>query len=444
MGNLVHLLILDLMKTLKISSVILVSLLAVQCNDRSNRELLSKPGLWAEEIEVKREGMSFDDLVFVVEGGGMEAYLLNKFGKKEFTWEFDSRFGNELQLLPDGNVIGVFKAEDASLKVAGGYGGVIRTIAPDGQIVWEYVYNHQNYLSHHDLEVLDNGNVLFLAWERITPAEAGESGVDTRVDIFPEKLVEVNPATDEIVWEWRSWNHIVQEVYQDKPTYGKILDNPHKIDIYYAPNKKGDIMHANGLAVDQSRDLVYISVNHYDEIWVIDRSTTTQEAAGSTGGKYGKGGDLVYRFGNPGAYKNSRGEKIFDRLHFPNLIREGYPGAGNMLVFVNGESAGQSTVYELELPETLSLQPNYDNEPEIVWSYTDSTLFYGRISGADRIENGNTLICEGDYGFWEVTPDKEVVWKYKWQGTSYWRGYVFGPEDNAIVNLWQRAGLERD
>lgn len=431
------------MKFFKFSLVILVSIGMMQCRDRSDGELLLKADLWSKEVDVKREGMSFDDLVFVVEGGGMDAYLLNKFGEKEFSWKFELRFGNELQLLPDGNVIGVFKAEDASLKVAGGYGGVIRTIAPDGTIVWEYEYNNSNYLSHHDLEVLSNGNVLFLAWERITPTVAEEFGVDTEVDIFPEKLVEVNPATKEVVWEWRSWEHIVQGVHQDKPTFGEVGNNPHRININYVSNSRGDVMHANGIEVDEEKDLIFISVNYYDEVWVVDHSTTTREAAGSAGGRYGNGGDLVYRFGNPTAYNNAKGEKIFDRLHFPNLIKDGYPGAGNILVFSNGESEKQSVVYELKLPAKFSLLPDHDNEPEIIWSFTDSTLFYGRISGADRIENGNTLICEGDYGFWEVTPDREVVWKYKAEQTSYWRGYVFEQNDEAIVQLRERSEMDR-
>jgi len=37
---------------------------------------------------------------------------------------------------------------------------------------------------------------------------------------------------------------------------------------------------------------------------VIDHSTTTAQAAGHSGGTYGKGGDLLYRWGNPNAYQH--------------------------------------------------------------------------------------------------------------------------------------------
>src|SRR5262249_2956242 len=52
-----------------------------------------------------------------------------------------------------------------------------------------------------------------------------------------------------------------------------------------------------------------------------------------------------------------------------------------------------------------------------VWSYTapkKSDFYSFFISGAQRLPNGNTLICAGALGtFFEVTPEKEIVWKYK-------------------------------
>jgi hypothetical protein len=37
-------------------------------------------------------------------------------------------------------------------------------------------------------------------------------------------------------------------------------------------------------------------------LWVIDHQTTTAQAASHTGGRYNKGGDLLYRWGNPQTY----------------------------------------------------------------------------------------------------------------------------------------------
>jgi len=64
-------------------------------------------------------------------------------------------------------------------------------------------------------------------------------------------------------------------------------------------------MHANGIFYDPATDLIYMSVNFYSEVWVIDHSTTTAEAAGNQGGQFNRGGDLVYRFGNPSLFEHT-------------------------------------------------------------------------------------------------------------------------------------------
>ena len=110
------------------------------------------------------------------------------------------------------------------------------------------------------------------------------------------------------------------------------------------------------------------------------------------------------------------------------------PGEGNLLIYVNGESVEQSSVYELDLPDTFDLQPNTDNEPQVVWSFTDPDMYFARLSGAVRLSNGNTLICEGDYGYWEVTPQGEVAWKYE-SNVNMWRGYGYDLDFEGLDEL---------
>ncbi|MDH5608627.1 MAG: aryl-sulfate sulfotransferase [Cyclobacteriaceae bacterium] len=373
--------------------------------------------------------------VLAVEGGSKQSYLLDKSGTKLFTWNFSSSLGNDFELLPNGMTLGMFKKENPVFSFGGGYGGYIKLINPDTTIQWQYEYASENYLAHHDVVMLPNGNILFLAWERINAHEAKLAGVKTSQDIFPEKIVEVDTATNQIVWEWRSWDHIVQDTLTTAPTFGSVADNPAKIDINFVQQEDGDIMHANGLAYDADRDVIFISVNYFSEIWVIDHSTTRSEAATDRGGAYHRGGDLLYRLGNPQAFGKTDSEPLFDRIHSPVLIEKGLPGAGNLLVYVNGLSAKKSVVYEFALPATFRLDSEEYQEPTVVWSFADNDLFYGRISGASRLPNGNTLICEGDYGFWEVTNKGTIAWKYKDQSTTFWRALSYAPDDAAIGNL---------
>jgi hypothetical protein len=48
-----------------------------------------------------------------------------------------------------------------------------------------------------------------------------------------------------------------------------------------------------------------------------------------------------------------------------------------------------------------------------VWTYTDPKIRSGHISGAQRLANGNTLICAGESGLLlEVDAKGEVAWEY--------------------------------
>ena len=313
---------------------------------------------------------------------------------------------------------------------------MVRLIEPNGDITWEYELNTNNEILHHDAERLPNGNILLIIWERIDTLSLEQLGGDYTSDIFTEKIIEINPSTNDIVWQWRSIEHTIQDFNSNATNFGDISQNPNRIDINYNSNlSDGDIMHSNGFDYDVEKDVIYLSINFYNEVWVIDHSTSTQEAAGTSGGNYNKGGDLVYRFGNPLTYNNTEGDVLFDRNHFPNILENNELGAGNILIYVNGNSIAQSTVYELDIPSDFSLLPNTNNEPSIIWSFTDENLFSNKISGAVRLKNGNTLICEGDFGYWEVTTNGEVVWKYNGLGTSFWRGYAYDLDAPGLSQL---------
>jgi hypothetical protein len=179
-------------------------------------------------------------------------------------------------------------------------------------------------------------------------------------------------------------------------------------------------MHTNSIDYNEEFDQIVFSVRYYSEICVIDHSTTTEEAAGHTGGNSGKGGDLLYRWGNPQTYDRgtSSDRKLFEQ-HDTNWIDEGRPGEGNILIFNNGVGRGYSTVDEIVPPVDDNgeyyLEPGSAYGPETqTWIYSPTPSFYASyVSGADRLASGNTLICNGESGkIFEVTPEETTVWQY--------------------------------
>ena len=399
-------------------------------NVEENNETLSP------NVEFLDTNLVHDGLVLAVENSKQTSYLIDKRGNRYRDFNFDTSLGNDLEILNNGKLLGSFKVNGTAFSF-GGHGGKARIINQDGSIDWEYTIANDNQIAHHDVEQLPNGNILMLVWERVTQADAIALGINANNDIFPESLYEINPNTNQIVWEWKSINHLIQDQNSSLPNFGSINQNPNKIDFNYNIDvDNGDIMHANGLDYDSDKDVIYLSVNFYSEVWVIDHSTSISESNSSSGGNYNKGGDLIYRFGNPDTYQNTSGNRLFFNNHFPNLLENGVPGDGNILIYVNGGDSNQSKVYELDIPDNFGLIANNDNEPSIVWSFTHPDLYFARISGADRLPNGNTLICEGDYGFWEVTNTGAIAWKYSnLGGNFFWRGYGYSYDDEAIINL---------
>jgi hypothetical protein len=378
-----------------------------------------------------------DNYILVNDAGANRAYIMDKQARLLHEWTLTNKIGNDVFLLPDGRVLASLESDEPKINI-GGKGGQLQFIGPDNTVEWKFLYSSELAETHHDAELLPNGNVIAMVWEKRTAQEASDGGCMVSIDLYPETIIEIDPNTDEIVWEWHSWEHLIQDYDDSKSNFGVVADHPELIDINYVPKsgdwpeEDGDIMHANAISYDPVNDLIFLSVNFFSEVWVIDHSTTTEEATGHSGGAYGKGGDLIYRFGNPEAYQNPAGSRRFYNNHFPNLLQ----GAdqGKLLIFSNGKGFNQSTVYELQLPDKLELNPYADNEPEVLWSFTDEELYSGKVSGAVPLENGNILITEGDYGFWEVTREKEVVWKFNGPG-FFWRGYSFDREATEIQAL---------
>lgn len=354
-------------------------------------------------------------------------YLIDTDGKLVHTWTSEFLSGDAVYLEPNGHLLRTAMDNgDVPLR-GGGAGGRLQEFDWDGNLVWEWVYKGEDHLLHHDVTRLPNGNLVAIAWQAITAEEALALGRDPEL-VEPEglwgvHLVEVEPSTNTIVWQWHVFDHVIQDRDPAAANYGVLADNPGKIDIdrtwaWGFGGSASDWNHVNGVDYNAELDQIVLSAHNQDEIWILDHGTTTEEAASDSGGTRGRGGDLLYRWGSPANY-GMAGEQQLSGQHDAEWIRPGHPGEGNLLVFNNGNAWGFSAVVELELP--LNADGTYDRAPDAaygpaapVWSHGEEGDFFSSfVSGSQRLPNGNTLICEGDNGrFLEVTPDGELVWEY--------------------------------
>lgn len=378
-----------------------------------------------EQISVFNPNKAYDGYVLLNELGSSKLRLVSKDGTTVSAWELgeNNPLGNDAELLQSGSLISVHKLEPAPLS-QGGYGGSIQIRNVHKQVTWQYDMSATSMLQHHDLEMLPNGNVLVMAWEVKTPQELVEVGyTGEATTLNSEAIYEIDTGTQRIIWEWHAWDHLIQDEDATKSTFGNLSQQPDKINVNYVTNS-AEFMHCNGIDHDVERDVIFISVRKYSEVWVIDHKTTSVEAIGSKG-------DLLYRFGNPATYKGT-GNRLFTYQHHPNLIEASVPGKGNMLIFSNNPDEGKSNIVELDIPENF----DFAIRPEVVWTYADDELFSPILSGAERLPNGNTLISSGtQFTATEVTPGKEVVWKMTMNGKRLWRTYSYSKDYPGIRAL---------
>jgi Arylsulfotransferase (ASST) len=391
-------------------------------------------------------------------------HLLDMEGRVIRTWEGEAPGNLSVYLLENGHLLRYGKLAAQTFGDGAGAAGHIQEFTFEGEPVWDYRFASTMQLGHHDIFKMPNGDVLMIVWDKKSPEQAVAAGRRPETvgqsQLLVDCIYEIHPTgktTGKVVWEWHVWDHLIQDHDSSKANLGDVAAHPELVDVNFgegaiaaivakkdeleklkaigyvgsaSPNQKpapvrADWMHSNAVAYNADLDQVLLNVLEFNEFWIIDHSTTTAEAAGHKGGKYGQGGDLLYRWGNPRAYRagTTKDQKLFGQ-HNTHWIPKGCLGEGHLLIFNNGSrrtGGAYSSVDELVLP--AGPDGRYAHKlgtafgpDKPVWSYSapKRSEFYATfISGANRLPNGNTLICSGPNGtIFEVTPDKEIVWKY--------------------------------
>jgi Arylsulfotransferase (ASST)/Secretion system C-terminal sorting domain len=363
-------------------------------------------------------------------------YLINNCGEVVNQWSSAYIPGNAVYLLPNGNLLRAGRLEDGSSNITfGGRGGIVELFDWDDNLLWSYTYSSNEYRQHHDVYPLPNGNVLLLAATVMTAEEAIQAGRNPTLlvdnELYNEQIIELEPVgTNQanIVWEWNIKDHLIQEFDSTKDNFGVIADNPQKLDINFTNGNFGNNnwLHINSIQYNDARNQIVLSSRNLSEIWIIDHSTTTAEAASSSGGNYGKGGDLLYRWGNPQAYgQGDENDRTLFGQHYPHFIASGLPNENKILIFNNGvqRNPTYSQVDIISPPESSLGVYDYTANTAYAPLSTDFTYsdqssdpseFYSAIvSSAQQLPNGNILVCEGREGrFFELNSNQDIVWEY--------------------------------
>jgi Arylsulfotransferase (ASST) len=320
----------------------------------------TRTGLIARDPALAQPGYTLYTPMF----GDGTVYLLDLDGAVAHTWKLPHRPGLYGHLLDNGHLFYSGKVADGGQRFEAWErfrAGAALEVDWNGKVVWEV--RHPDH--HHDARKLRNGNVILLCLRPLLPAVAGRvrgglPGTEHEGTIFGDYLVEMT-TTGEVAWEWKSWEHL------DFST-----------EVITPQDRREEWTHANTVAEMPNGSLL-VSFRNVSTVAIIDRVT----------------GRVTWKLGSP----------PLAQQHDPRPLAN-----GNILIFDNGphrrdHPASYSRVIEVD-PRTS----------EIVWEYHDQSLFdffSPYISGAQRLPNGNTLICEGcDGRIFEVTTEGQVVWEY--------------------------------
>ncbi len=392
-----------------------------------------------------------------------DIFLLNKCGEIVHRWEDqpEARPGSVAYLLENGNIIrSKYLANDPnSTFISGGAGGIIELVSWDNELLWSYQVDDSTQIQHHDIHFTEHGTVMLIVWEKMDLDEIVENGFDTisnnQRELWSDYILEVDPMTDSIVWEWHAKDHLIQDYDSTKANYGVIANHPERININYTDFTFGktDWLHCNSIDYNPTLDQIIISSKHLNEIWIIDHSTSIIEAADSTGGNSNKGGDLLFRWGNPHAYQagSLSDQKLFSQ-HDAQWIDEAdvhpdYEHFGKIALFNNfippQLSLGQilepvfdSTTFTYQLSNGVFLPQFFTEE----FSHPDTVRnFSTAASSIQIIGDGHVVMCAGRQGrSFELTPDGELAWEYLTPlklGNPIPQGFNLGLSDNFTFQI---------
>ncbi len=354
-------------------------------------------------------------------------YLVDMAGDEVHSWLTESKPGVATYLTPRGTLLKCQRSIDHPIfQDAGGHGGGIQELDWNGDVLWNFRWDSEDGLSHHDIEEMPNGNVLLIAWDRTTREVALAAGRDPELlegqEWWAGAVYEIRPTPPEggdVVWSWHAMDHLIQDRDAQLSGYGDPAEHPERIDINGdrdpdppdeeeeaaqqeemtalgyaggdddaapadAPEDGQEDAEENEGEEDPEDAARKARVKHADWLHTnaIDYNPALDQIVLSvrrydevwildhgitTEEAAGPAGDLRYRWGNPFAYGMGVWEerKLLGQHHV-QWIEDGLLGAGNLILFNNGARPREwSSADEWWAPRTAD--GRYPRDPGEPW-----------------------------------------------------------------------------
>ena len=348
---------------------------------------------------------------FYAHGAGIGILIVDMNGNVVHEWPISVL--REPKLLKNGNIlVSHVTVDDRRTPLI--RRGRIQEFNWDGQPVWELepplealrAEAHSSLTGGILAIRLENGNSICVHKEPVPwqyMKEIADPARRNRADYNADCLREVTPS-GEAVWEWKGYEHIDMNRYLD---IDPSQNWTHFNSLQALPENKwydgGDVRFRPGNLLMSPRTLGFV--------FIVDKGT----------------GDIVWR---------TDGRVALSGQHAPRMIEKGNPGEGNIIVFDNGVPP-LSYVYQAGKSRVLEINPvTYD----VPWTYENGYRFFAAFTAnAERLPNGNTLICESFASrVFEVTMEGEIVWECVFApertglGTAYRFPYDFCPQLAAL------------
>lgn len=310
--------------------------------------------------------------------GSNEVFLIDMEGRFVHRWQTSYNLSLQGKLLSNGNLLVGQRIPDGPIFDMPGSGGQLHELDWDGKVLWKYEDLHIN---SHDWDRMENGNTLIAHWmplpDDITAKVKGGLPGSEREDVmWGDCFREITP-DGKIVWEWVTHEHMDFER-----------------DVICPLCSREGCIYVNSLVALPDGNVLTL-FRLINTVAIIDKAT----------------GNFKWRWGS----------EELGHPHNPTLLDN-----GNILVFDNGF---HRRIVGIGFPYSRVVEVNPKTN-EIEWEYKDENpfMFYSSIiSGAQRLPNGNTLICDGTKGrIFEVTAEKEIVWEFTSPFYYYYRSEAFG------------------